>query len=101
MKTCEKNIKEDDLEDSKIICKEDFILVSKGINNNLKTLIKKVKFLYRSTMMVIKQKIFIPDVMEKQTLLLLLKLQKVKIWRTRVWNSNNQWITDPKVFFSL
>jgi hypothetical protein len=35
LKICEKNINESDLEDSNIICKEDFTLVLEGINRNL------------------------------------------------------------------
>ena len=49
LKICEKNINESDLEDSKIICKEDFTLVLEGINRNLKKIIKNVKLLYRAS----------------------------------------------------
>ena len=69
LKICEKNINDSDLENSKIICKEDFSLVLEGINKNLKKSIKKVKLLYRASRD--DHQNFIQNVMENKILSLL------------------------------
>ena len=104
-KMCEKNINEKDLEESKIICKEDFILVSTGINRNLNKIIKKVKLLYRATRDGDKAKNFHSKCDGKIDTVTFVKTRTGKKFggfAHSAWNSNGSWISDSKVFvFSL
>ena len=105
LKLCEKNINNNDLEESKIICKEDFIIVSIGINKNLNKIIKKVKLLYRATRDGDKAKNFHLKCDGKKNTVTFVKTKNGKKFggfTQSPWNSSNNWITDVNVFvFSL
>ena len=105
LKICEKNINDSDLEDSKIICKEDFSLVLEGINKNLKKSIKKVKLLYRASRDGDKSSKFHSKCDGKQNTVTFVKTRngrKFGGFAHSSWNQNGSWIIDYKFFvFSL
>ena len=104
LKICEKNINDKDLENSKIICKEDFTLVLEGINNKLNKFIKKVKLLYRASRDGDKANDFHSKCDGKKNTVTFVKTIKGKKFggfTQSAWNKNG-WITDNNVFvFSL
>ena len=105
LKICEKNINESNLEDSKIICKEDFILVLEGINRNLKKIIKNVNLLYRASRDGDNANVFHSKCDGKQNTVTFVKTKngrKFGGFAHSAWNKTNSWISDNKVFiFSL
>ena len=105
LKICEKNINDKDLENSKIICKEDFTLVLEGINNKLNKFIKKVKLLYRASRDGDKANDFHSKCDGKKNTVTFVKTIKGKKFggfTQSAWNKNGSWITDNNVFvFSL
>ena len=98
LKICEKSINDSDLENSKIICKEDFTLVLEGINKN-------VKLLYRASRDGDKSTKFHSKCDGKQNTVTFVKTRngrKFGGFAHSAWNTNGSWITDSKVFvFSL
>ena len=105
LKICEKSINDSDLENSKIICKEDFTLVLEGINNKLNKFIKKVKLLYRASRDGDKANDFHSKCDGKKNTVTFVKTIKGKKFggfTQSAWNKNGSWITDNNVFvFSL
>ena len=105
LKICEKNINESDLEDSNIICKEDFTLVLEGINRNLKKSIKNVNLLYRASRDGDNVNVFHSKCDGKINTVTFVKTKngrKFGGFAHSAWNKANCWISDNKVFiFSL
>ena len=105
LKICEKNINESDLEDSNIICKEDFTLVLEGINRNLKKVIKRVKLLYRASRDGDNGSKFHSKCDGKKNTVTFVKTKngrKFGGFAHSAWNKTNCWISDNNVFvFSL
>ena len=105
LKICENNINDKDLENSKIICKEDFILVSNGIKKNLNKFIKKVKLLYRASRDGESATNFHTKCNGKSNTVTFVKTKNGKKFggfANSPWNSNGSWISDSNVFvFSL
>lgn len=99
------NIKEIDLEKSKIIHKKDFKLISEGIYIKLQQSIKKVKLLYRATRdgdSVSKFHSKCNGVSPTVTFIKTKSGKKFGGFAYSSWNSNNQNISDSYVFvFSL
>ena len=104
LKICEKNINEKDLENSKIVCSLDFILVSNGIHKNLNKYIKKVKLIYRASRDGDKPNNFHSKCDGKSNTVTFVKTttgKKFGGFANSAWNSNG-WINDNNVFvFSL
>ena len=99
------NIKDIDLEKSKIIHKNDFKLISEGIYIKLKKAIKKVKLLYRATRDGDSASNFHSKCDGKSKTVTFIKTKSGKRFggfAYSSWHSSNQWISDSNVFvFSL
>ena len=99
------NIKEIDLEKSKIIHIKDFKLISEGIYRKLQQSIKKIKLLYRATRDGDSSSNFHNICNGKSNTVTFIKTKKGKKFggfAHNSWYSNNQWISDSYVFvFSL
>ena len=99
------NIKENDLEKSKIIHVKDFKLISEGIYRKLQQSIKEVKLLYRATRDGDSSSSFHSKCNGKSYTVTFIKTKSGKKFggfAYSSWNSNNQWISDSYVFvFSL
>ena len=99
------NIKENDLEKSKIIHVKDFKLISEGIYKKLQQSIKEVKLLYRATRDGDSSSSFHSKCNGKSYTVTFIKTKSGKKFggfAYSAWYSNNQWISDYYVFvFSL
>ena len=99
------NIKEIDLEKSKIIHQKDFKLISEGIYIKFQQSIKKVNLLYRATRDGDSSSSFHSKCNGKSYTVTFIKTKSGKKFggfAYSSWYSNNQWISDSYVFvFSL
>jgi len=99
------NIKEIDLEKSKIIHGKDFKLISEGIYRKLQQSIKKVTLLYRATRDGDSSSSFHSKCNGKSYTVTFIKTKSGKKFggfAHSSWYSNNQWISDSYIFvFSL
>ena len=99
------NIKEIDLEKSKIIHIKNFKLISEGVYIKLKQSIKKIKLLYRATRDGDSASSFHSICNGKSNTVTFIKTKSGKKFggfAHSSWYSNNQWISDSYIFvFSL